>query len=542
MLLFFLMVSLLLLSGMDSVTGDTIYVKAGSSGDGSSWANAYGDLQTGLVDADPGDEVWVAAGTYKPTNEVGGTGDRYKTFQMKNNVGIYGGFPDTGDPNCADRNPSQYETILSGDPNDNDEPVSNPEDLLNDPSRTDNCYHVFFHPDGNNLNSTAVLDGFTITGGNADGAEGQWPYYEYSGGGIYNGSSVPTVSNCIFRNNSAIWFGGGMCNNFCDNKIRIKNCTFEYNYGASGGGGMFNEMCEPIVTNCIFRNNVSANGGGIENYTSDPKITNCIFICNTAHEGGGIGFCECVANQLVTNCTFWGNSAEGYDGGGGVYSRKWSNPVLNNCILWGNTSTYGGTQIEGNVTVAYSNIQGGYPGVGNIDANPYFKEAYGADNIPGTEDDNLQLTYNSPCIDTGDNTAVPSDTTDVDGDGDTSERTPLDLAGHARFTNDPLTADSGVPDPPNYPAVVDMGAYERYEFCGDVNQAFKGDLNLDCYVNLRDFVIMSVYWQKNISCSGDNSQALKGDLDFDCYIDLLDLAVMLILQRHLGFQNATTYN
>jgi len=72
------------------------------------------------------------------------------------------------------------------------------------------------------------------------------------------------------------------------------------------------------------------------------------------------------------------------------------------------------------------------------------------------------------------------------------------LAGHARFTNDPLTTDTGVADPPDYPAVVDMGAYERYEFCGDVSQALKGDLNLDCFIDLLDFAIMGGYWLEYI--------------------------------------------
>jgi hypothetical protein len=84
------------------------------------------------------------------------------------------------------------------------------------------------------------------------------------------------------------------------------------------------------------------------------------------------------------------------------------------------------------------------------------------------------------------------------GDGDTTERIPPDLAGHARFTNDPITPDTGVPDPPDYPTVVDMGAYERYEFCGDPAQALKGDLNLDCFIDVHDFAIMARYWLQYI--------------------------------------------
>jgi hypothetical protein len=100
----------------------------------------------------------------------------------------------------------------------------------------------------------------------------------------------------------------------------------------------------------------------------------------------------------------------------------------------------------------------------------------------------------SPCIDAGNCSSVPLDTLDLDDNSDTSERIPLDLAGHARFADDPVTEDTGVPDPPDYLEVVDIGAYERYEFCDDINQALKGDLNLDCYVNLLDLAIMAQYW------------------------------------------------
>ncbi len=102
----------------------------------------------------------------------GGTGSRYQTFQMINGVAIYGGFATTSNPAREDRDPDTYLTILSGDLNGDDD--SGGDD-------SDNCYHVFYHPDGTNLDTTAILDGVSITAGNADNTD--WPYSHFHGGG-----------------------------------------------------------------------------------------------------------------------------------------------------------------------------------------------------------------------------------------------------------------------------------------------------------------------------------------------------------------------
>jgi hypothetical protein len=133
----------------------TIYyvdaAKTDDAGDGLSWANAKKTLQAAITIAGNGDQVWVKAGTHYPTVEVGGTGDRYKTFQMKEGVEIYGGFVGT-EEELGDRNFEANVTVLSGD-------------IGTENDNSDNCYHIFYHPSGLNLTSSAVLDGFTITGG-----------------------------------------------------------------------------------------------------------------------------------------------------------------------------------------------------------------------------------------------------------------------------------------------------------------------------------------------------------------------------------------
>jgi hypothetical protein len=110
--------------------------------------------------------------------------------------------------------------------------------------------------------------------------------------------------------------------------------------------------------------------------------------------------------------------------------------------------------------ISHSDVFGGWPGVGNIDAGPLFVDPDGPDDIPKTLDDDFRLSPGSPCIDAADNTAVPPDAADLDGDRNKVEHTPLDLGFQPRFVDDADTDDTGVADPPDYPEVVDMGAYE----------------------------------------------------------------------------------
>ncbi|MHC4110764.1 MAG: hypothetical protein ACYSUY_06800, partial [Planctomycetota bacterium] len=139
-----------------------IFVDANAPGndDGSSWEDAYNFLQDALNDANSsGDvnEIRVAQGIYTPDSNAAnpnGSGDRTATFQILNGVELYGGFPGGGDPNMNDRDPNVYEAILSGD--------------INTPGDTsDNSYHVVV---GSWTDPNAVLDGFTITSGNANGS------------------------------------------------------------------------------------------------------------------------------------------------------------------------------------------------------------------------------------------------------------------------------------------------------------------------------------------------------------------------------------
>ena len=343
----------------------TIYVSASAAGanNGTSWADAYNLLQDALDDPNlaSGDNIWVAEGTYKPSYDHGlGIGDRGKHFRMINGVAIYGGFP-TGGSDFENRDPNQYETILSGDLLNNDNPATPVEDLLDDPNRADNCYHVFYHPDGTNLDPNAILDGFTIIAGNADGS---WPDYSM-GGGMFNYASSPTVTNCTFSNNSADYRGGGMCN-WVASSPTVTSCAFTGNSANDFGGGMENYSSSPTVTGCTFTGNSAISGGGMRNYdNSHPMVTDCTFSGNSAVNGGGMqnkenssttvtnctftdnsaaslggGMSNVYSSPTVTGCTFTGNSAD--NNGGGMCNLEFSSPIVTGCTFIGNSAGDGG--------------------------------------------------------------------------------------------------------------------------------------------------------------------------------------------------------
>jgi len=479
--------------------------RAPMGGHGQGWCAPFQFLQDALAVAEAGHTIKVAQSTYRPDQGAGVTsGDRTATFGLINGVTIEGGYAGYGEPDPNARDIDTYTTILSGD-------------IGTAVVNTDNSYHVVTSRE---TEPNAVLDGFTITGGNANGAVAN----ENFGGGIYNYGS-PTVNDCTFSANSANNNGGGMFNILGSPKVT--NCTFNGNSAGDSGGGMDNyTYSSPILTNCTFIENLAhSGGGGLCNYNySSPTLTNCSFIGNSADSGGGM-FNRYFSDPTVTNCIFSGNSAD--SNGGAIYI--WDNCILTlincsfsqnsalngaalacddppnfntpstlgvtNCILWD-----GGGEIWNNdgsaITINYSDVEGGWtgPGSNNINTDPLFADSDGHDNIPGTIDDNLHLFDGSPCIDAGNNTAVPLDTPDLDNDEDTAERIPLDIDGEPRFSDDPATPNTGVSDPPDYTDIVDMGA-DEHSPCGSPGRPYPPvDLNHDCKIDFLDIAIIGDYW------------------------------------------------
>ncbi|MBN2594730.1 MAG: LamG domain-containing protein [Sedimentisphaerales bacterium] len=382
----------------------TIYVDADAAGanDGSSWADAYNYLQDALMIASAGDEIRVAQGVYRPDQGGGYTqSDREATFYLIDGVTLKGSYAGFGalKPNTRDR--VVYKTILSGDLSGNDDP--------NFTNNSENSYHVVT---SSYTGEATVLDGFTITGGNA------------------------------LNDSSLIEQGGGMYNDI-SSKTTVIDCTFTANQ-AVDGAGMYNGFnCSPTLINCCFiGNSALEEGGGIYNdFHSQSTFTNCIFAGNSAgYHGGGI-YNHQIDSLILTNCTFAYNSAEnGGDAFANDYSffEPYSHINLCNCIIWGgqNEIIFDAANNSGsNINITYSNIQGGWPGEGNIDADPLFADPNGFDNIIGTVDDELRLLEDSPCIDAGNNSVVlPSLATDIEG------------------------------NPRIFDSIVDMGAYEYCDF------------------------------------------------------------------------------
>jgi len=444
----------------DSATG---------ANNGTSWANAYNYLQDALADANDSEtptEIRVAAGTYRPDRGVGqAPGDRNATFQLLNSVTLKGGYAGTGAPDPDTRNIQTYQTILSGDLAGNDADVNDPEKLGREPTRSENSYRVVT---GSQTDSTAIIDGFTITGGHAN-------YYDFSqcnGAGMFNVHGSPTVLNCTFianfaGNGDGGGLGGAMYN--YGGSPTLTNCSFIYNAaialdgGEGAGGAMGSWDSNPTLTNCKFIGNIAGHdGGAMWNYESSPVLTNCIFIGNLAREGGsgsyGGGMWSFLGNPVLVNCVFNGNQARSSQigsGGGGIWAAHDSVSLINctfsgnvaqrggaissdypyqvtlllsNCILWNDKPQ----EIYAPTTppiVTYSDIQGGWPGQSNLNANPLFVDPNAG---------NLRLLPNSPCIDAGNNAAIlPYVTTDLDGK-------PRIVGG-----------------------TVDMGAYEFYMLCVD---------------------------------------------------------------------------
>lgn len=402
---------------------------------GCNWDWAFRTLQDALTAAPAnGTTIWVAEGTYYPDEGAGETNnDRTSSFWLEEGVSIYGGFAGT-ETLLDERDPETYITILSGDI---DQMTGN----------AGNAYHVVTSV---SVSPSTILDGFTITGGNAS-ADGL-------GGGIYNENASPTLTHLTISANASSNFGGGMysiTSGSTDSSMtspRLTNVTFLGNTAPRGGGlvtmnsnailndvtfvnntatggaggGMNNQTASsndpasvPVLTNVTFKDNTANGGGGLFNGNSNPILTNVTFSGNTANVRGGAIFNE-GSSPILNNVTISGNTAPAGFGGamrnvvGVAPANKQSNPVIRNSILWGNNAGGGLDEITsdgvGVTAISNSVVEGGCQPAGSVCTNILIGDPLLvalADN--GGLTHTMALGAGSSAIDAGDNSTCAAD-------------------------------------------------------------------------------------------------------------------------------------
>ncbi|WP_196888568.1 HYR domain-containing protein [Aureivirga sp. CE67] len=400
-----------------------VNVNATPGGDGTSWSSAYNILQDALTGDLTNVEIWVAEGTYYPTQMVNITDVRSRSFILTSEVKIYGGFNGT-ETDLSQRDHEENQTILSAD-------FEETPDNIND-----NAYQIMYilGISGNNT----LIDGFTIKDGLANG-----PISYDRGGGIYIKNSLAHFKNIIIDNCSAD-YGGAICAN--NSITTFENVEFKNNHANVNGGAVFNE--ESVIqtlTNVIVNNNSSdLFGGGMYNEDSSITMINVLFYENTTQFYGG-GIRNKNSTITINNGTV-ANNTVAY-AGAGIANDQNTNVYLNNSIIYGNEantleSIYNTSGSK--VYVKYSLIDGGIgtSAIGidlgnNVDFDPIFADV---------EAGNFRLEECSPAINIGNNTLNTFET-DLDNNSRVYNSSTIDLGAY-EFQGEPLVINTPVGDSP----------------------------------------------------------------------------------------------
>ena len=345
----------------------TFYVDQSAPGalNGSSWQDAFHDLQEALAQTVYGDTIKVAEGYYHPDSQ---TGNRQTTFFLQKGVSLIGGYPAGGGAQDIEA----YETVLTGDFLGNDE-TENFETML------DNSLHVVT---GSYTDEHTVLEGVTVTAGYTEDQTGAGLFARYG-------------------------------------DLTIQACRFEANH-AYQGGAMELLLSQPSICSSRFVGNSSQDLGGavLNDQLSTPHFAHCIFAGNRSGTcGGAMANCDYGSDPILIHCTVTNNTAQ--EKAGGIYS--WSgDPVLSHCIVWNNRDAQGrdeSSQLQHDAgarpLINYSCIEawsGFWKGQGNFSQDPLFADPQAHDyhlkSASGRWDEQtgqwLKDTETSPCIDAGD--------------------------------------------------------------------------------------------------------------------------------------------
>lgn len=524
----------MVMAARTDVAGSVIYVDDDAVGDnnGSSWADSYVYLQDALADAETAEkpvEIRLAQGLYRPDQGLEVTlGSRSASFRLVNDVILRGGFAGLGASDPDARDFEIYETVLTGDLAGDDIDVVNPSDLMGESTRSDNSRTIVRILD---FEAKIELDGLTLTAGGTG-------ILKFARGSL-------SVSNCTFKSNSedAIESHQGMLTiagctfernrghavfHWADN-LTVTDCLFDGNWGAGGVGiNCHAHFSEVTLRDCTFTGNVATgSAAALDCHAERLTLYNCRFTGNT-------GRTACVdswvhGDVVAENCTFAGNTGNAIDHtlgrlivsncvlasnrgqaiqthGRYVTIRNctfsdnftdrdgsaldtWREPKVSNCIFWGNSSPAIMIRPEGAV-LDYCNVEGGWPGFGNIDVDPGFV-APGYWELNGTPDD-------------------LNDDFWVDGDYRLLSQAGRWDPTSESWVQDDVTSpciDAGDPNVPiglePFPngGRLNMGAYGAdttasktyfgYPVC-DVILA--GDINGDCVVDFDDLAILMSQW------------------------------------------------
>ncbi|KPK76110.1 MAG: hypothetical protein AMJ79_08180 [Phycisphaerae bacterium SM23_30] len=375
----------------------------------------------------------------------------------------------------------------------------------------------------------SILDGFTIKNGYSDGR----------GGGILCQGSSPTIRNCIIHSNQAKYSGGGIGCTMGSAAV-ISHCTFSDNHSqVDGGGVVVYKDSIPTINYCTFNNNsADLGGGGISCFESDATINRCTISNNRANYGGGV-FSNNFCAVWIKDCIIYDNTADSY--GGGICLFSFDSSTVSNCIICGNQAAAGGgvcnlesyqsilkhctftanTAAEGaavacnsfgsptsleavncilwdgggevwvgwnsTVEITYSDVQGGRPGEGNIDADPFFVEPYAPNPDPNQVSGDFRLQRGSGCIDAGCEAGVYED-----------------MEGNIRPWDYPGVDNNGaLPE-------FDMGAYENYPFTGPFINVSNRQVEFKAFVGednpgeetiiIRNVSVGALHWQILFNC------------------------------------------
>jgi predicted outer membrane repeat protein len=299
----------------------------------------------------------VAEGTYTPGTLPS------DTFALTPGVDIYGGFAGS-ESSLNQRNIAANPTILSGDLGGNDTGSWG--------NRTDNAMHVVTGA------GSATLDGFIISGGYANGA---------AGAGLDINGTSPSIRNCVFTGNRSEGPGladGGAVSITNSAAPAFVNCVFSGNYASQYGGAVNCLDSSPTFDRCVFAGgHVGDNGGAMFfDGVGSPVVRDCLFAGNySSYFSGAVRVDNSAGsvNLSLVNCTFSGNHADQFVGS--VYVKRVSVAMFKNSISWGNSAVMGNNELSashgGIINASFSDVEGGYAGVADLDIDPLFSNAPG---------------------------------------------------------------------------------------------------------------------------------------------------------------------